>query len=247
MKLLNEIHNGERCPVCGHTRLYTLADGRLKCAACYHKYSLNMVKKDIEVLRYFAAAYSANEAAERGGMNYRTVANRFWKFRAGIASYIRDRYLGEQGESFPDIFVAQTYPGDKAAFTDEGKSAVLAFMTSGGNLYTGILPDADPAETFREIRDYCSSCLVFHAAPFRSYQSFKLVHRYPGSAGQTATVPEKFWEYLREELGKYRGTSLRYFPLYLKELELRYVHRDEEFFPLAARVHYQLDRLERGP
>ena len=41
---------------------------------------------------------------------------------------------------------------------------------------------------------------------------------------------EDFWSWAKERLIKHHGISPKYFPLYLKELEYRYNHRDELIF-----------------
>ena len=41
---------------------------------------------------------------------------------------------------------------------------------------------------------------------------------------------EGFWSFAKERLMKYHGVNPAKFPLYLKELEFRYNHRDRDLF-----------------
>ena len=41
---------------------------------------------------------------------------------------------------------------------------------------------------------------------------------------------EGFWSYAKERLQKFHGLSPQTFPYYLKELEFRYNHRNEDLF-----------------
>ena len=41
---------------------------------------------------------------------------------------------------------------------------------------------------------------------------------------------ERFWSFAKERSMKYNGVDPMKFPLYLKELEVRYNHRDRDIF-----------------
>jgi transposase len=47
---------------------------------------------------------------------------------------------------------------------------------------------------------------------------------------------EGFWAFAKERLIKFHGVSKAYFPLYLKEMEFRYNHRDNIFEILAKYI-----------
>lgn len=47
---------------------------------------------------------------------------------------------------------------------------------------------------------------------------------------------EGFWSYAKTWLYHYRGVPKRYFHLYLKEIEFRFNHRDDELFPLLVEL-----------
>jgi transposase len=41
---------------------------------------------------------------------------------------------------------------------------------------------------------------------------------------------ERFWSFVKERLMKYHGVNPRKFPLFLKELEFRYNHRQHDLY-----------------
>jgi transposase len=45
---------------------------------------------------------------------------------------------------------------------------------------------------------------------------------------------DSFWSYVQMWLCHYRGVPRQYFPLYLKEIEWRFNHRNEDLFSLLA-------------
>lgn len=47
---------------------------------------------------------------------------------------------------------------------------------------------------------------------------------------------EGFWSYAKIWLYHYRGVPKKYFPLYLKEVEYRFNHREEDLFPLMCKL-----------
>ena len=49
---------------------------------------------------------------------------------------------------------------------------------------------------------------------------------------------EGFWSYAKHILYNYRGISRYHFPMYLKEIEFRYNHRQENFFKLFLNIYF---------
>jgi len=54
---------------------------------------------------------------------------------------------------------------------------------------------------------------------------------------------EGFWSYAKERLVKHHGISPRKFPLYLKEIEFKYNHRNDDIYPII--VEYICDLVPK--
>lgn len=54
---------------------------------------------------------------------------------------------------------------------------------------------------------------------------------------------EGFWSFAKERLLKYHGVDAEKFPLYLKELEYRYNHRDRDLFDDLIQVLVGYNRV----
>jgi transposase len=48
---------------------------------------------------------------------------------------------------------------------------------------------------------------------------------------------EGFWSYAKHILYNYRGVTRYHFPMYLKEIEYRYNHRQENIFKLVLKIY----------
>ena len=106
-----------------------LADGRVKCRKCRRVYSLQKMRKDLEVLRYFSLELSATRAASELGLSYKTVRSRYMFFREKIAEYCEENFRKLRGE----LEIDETYFGGKRK-GKRGRGAhnkVIVFGTRG--------------------------------------------------------------------------------------------------------------------
>lgn len=75
---------GKKCLFYDKYGLYRLADKRVKCKYCSRYYSLKKLKRDLQILYYFYLEISARKASKELKLNYKTIQNRFMKFRKNI-------------------------------------------------------------------------------------------------------------------------------------------------------------------
>ncbi len=87
---------------------------------------------------------------------------------------------------------------------------------------------------------YTDRFRVYDALMFCGYRHLKVDHATQFASGRVyINGLEGFWSYAKERLNKHHGISPKRFPLYLKELEFRYNHRDEDIYPIL--VQYLCD------
>ena len=89
---------GRKCIFCGTWKPYRLGNKRVKCGNCGRKYSLQKLRKDLEVLNYFSLGLSANSCATELGLSYNTVCNKYMILRSKIMNYTEENFQKLSGE-----------------------------------------------------------------------------------------------------------------------------------------------------
>jgi len=240
----DNILNGKKCIFCGHYGLYRLGDGRIKCRHCRRAYSLQKLRKDLDTLYYFYIEVSAHKAARELGVSYRTVSAKYMEFRRVIADYLDKEFVKLGGK----IELDETYFGGKrkgkrgrGAFN---KAIVFGIMERDGKVYTKVVPNVKAKTLMAEIRGKAAKGSVFYTDCFKSYKSLKqygkhnkINHQYTfGKSHNHINGIEGFWSYAKERFHKYHGINMQNYPLYLKEMEFRFNHRNEDVFKLLVNI-----------
>jgi transposase len=120
-----------------------------------------------------------------------------------------------------------------------GKVPVFGILERGGKVTVEVVTDVQ-GETLLElaIKKVKRGSLIY-TDKFRSYNglvSYGFKHRRIDNGKRFANGKvyingiEGFWSFAKERLLKYHGVDAEKFPLYLKELEFRYNHRDRDLF-----------------
>ena len=132
-----------------------------------------------------------------------------------------------------------------------GKVPVFGILERGGKVKVEVVGDVK-GDTLLElaIKKVKRGSLIY-TDRFRSYNglvSYGFKHRRIDHGKKFANGKvyingiEGFWSFAKERLMKYHGVDPMKFPLYLKELEFRYNHRDRDLFNdlLQVLVGYSL-------
>lgn len=83
---------------------------------------------------------------------------------------------------------------------------------------------------------YTDKFRSYDALMFCGYRHLKVDHKKTFSSGKVyINGLEGFWSYAKQRLIKFHGVSKKKFPLYLKEMEFRYNHRDQDLFILLCK------------
>jgi len=82
---------------------------------------------------------------------------------------------------------------------------------------------------------YTDKFHIYDALMCCGYRHLRVDHGKRFSSGKVyINGLEGFWSYAKQRLAKFHGVSKEKFPLYLKEMEFRYNHRNEDLFELLA-------------
>ncbi|ODS41838.1 MAG: hypothetical protein MSIBF_00270 [Candidatus Altiarchaeales archaeon IMC4] len=131
--------DGRKCIFCGKYILYRLANKRVKCGACGRFYSLSKLKRDLDVLHYFAVELSASKTAKVLDLDYETVYSRYMFFREKLAEY-QDKSFRKRGR---ELELDESYFGGKRK-GNRGRGAfnkvvIFGVLERQGKVYTTIM------------------------------------------------------------------------------------------------------------
>ena len=232
---------GKTCIFCGKYRLYKLKDRRVKCKHCIKYYSLLKLKRDMLVLYYFYLEISARKTAKELIVHYHTVQSRFMKFRKLIAEYCNKEAQKLNGE----IEIDESYFGGKRKGTRgrgaKNKTIVFGILERKGKIYTKIVENVSAETLMSEIQNKTLKGSVFYTDGWKSYASLEQYGKHNIIDHDKELVDknhnhingiEGFWSFAKERFHKYHGIDKENYPLYVKEMEFRFNHRNESVFNL---------------
>ena len=118
-----------------------------------------------------------------------------------------------------------------------GKVTVFVILERAGRVWVTQVPDVTGETllglTVKTVRRgsivYTDRFKSYDSLMFCGYRHLNLDHSKLFARGRVyINGLEGFWSFAKERLHKYHGISPGRFPLYLKELEFRYNHREED-------------------
>ena len=235
---------GRKCIFCHQYGLYRLGDSKLKCKACKKRYSLSKLKKDLDILHYFYLELSARKAAMELELNYKSVIGRFMFFRKMIADHLGKEFIKLYGELEMDESYFGGKRKGKRGRGANNKAIVFGILERNGKVYTKVVPNVSKETLMGEITAKTKKGSVFYTDDFRSYKSVKQFGKHNtinhqktfGFAKNHINGIEGFWSYAKERFHKYHGINHENYTLYLKEMEFRFNHRNEDVFKLLVDI-----------
>lgn len=196
------------------------------------------------VLYYFYLEVSARKCANELGLSYNTVAARYAAYRKAIVKYTEQEFKKLKGLVEAD----ESYFGGKrkgnrgrGAFN---KQAVFGILERDGRVYTAVIDDVSAETLFEHIKKKTRKGSVFYTDDFKSYKDLKQYGKHNrikhsktfGKAHNHINGIEGFWSYAKERFHKYHGINRENYLPYVKEMEVRFNHRDEPLYPLLVNI-----------
>jgi transposase len=235
---------GKKCLFCGSYGLYKLKDKRVKCKHCRQKYSLNKLRKDLEILYYFYLEVSARKTSNELNLDYGVIHRKFMQFRKGINDYC----LLEARKFNGELELDESYFGGKRKGQRgrgaKNKTIVFGILERKGKIYTKIVENVSAETLMKEIENKADKGSVFYTDGWRSYASLEQYGKHNVIDHDKELVNnhnhingiEGFWSFAKERFHKYHGISKTNYPLYIKEMEFRFNHRKENVFKLLIDI-----------
>lgn len=243
------------CPRCRSRKFYRLKDRRRRCARCsytFHDFSGRWINRGalscgqwLRLIKLFELELSARKMAAQLGLSYGTVYKALTTIRQAIlvhSSVDSGRRLGGEVELDESYFGGRRK--GKRGRGAAGKVPVFGILERKGQVSVEVVPNVR-AETVmglavKKVRRgsivYTDRFKIYAALMFCGYRHLKVDHGKHFSRGRVyINGLEGFWSWAKERVMKHHGISPQRFPLYLKELEFRYNHRNAEIFSIIAR------------
>jgi transposase len=252
----------KRCPECGHTRAYKLADGRRKCRACGGRYSctsvwdsvrlpghvkarlLEMFVLGVPVFRQRFSAVASPASIER-----------FYRLcRACCAweEHLREPFAGTL-ECDETTFGGARH--GKRGWGAAGKVIVFGVVKRNGCVKAMPIAAHNQAEIMREIQAHTREGSLYYTDEWQAYATLRtrgehvMIRKEKGRPLGRDHINgiEGFWSYAKNWLYPYRGVPTKYFHLYLAEVCWRFNHRNENLKPLLKQMLTTLTISEIKP
>ena len=238
------------CPFCRSREFWKTGDGRRRCKRCkkvYHDLTRrwwNKVKLPLDdwlrVVKMFELELSTRKISKQLNLPYKTVFKAVMVIRHAILAHAAD---GMEIIHSGEFELDESYFGGKRKGNRgrgaAGKIPVFGILTRGGRAYVEIVPNVR-AETLlgitvKKVRRgsviYTDKYKAYDSLMCCGYKHLSVDHSSRFSRGKVhINGLEGFWSWAKERLFKHHGISPRWFPLYLKEVEFRYNHREENIF-----------------
>ena len=241
------------CPRCHGRRLYRLSDGRRRCGRCrytFHDFSGRWINRGglgcgqwLRLVKLFELELSTRKIAWQLGLAYGTALKAVTTLRMAILAHAAgaDELLGGEVEADESYFGGKRK--GKRGRGAAGKVPVFGILERDGQVWVEVVPNVRAETvlklTVKKVRHgslvYTDRFQIYDALMFCGYRHLKLDHgKYFPQGRVYINGLEGFWSYAKERLIKHHGMSPARFPLYLKEQEFRYNHRDQDIFPIMT-------------
>ena len=242
--------NPRDCPRCSTQKLYHVAGGRYRCSQCrytFHDFSLRFIngcaltpKQWLWFIKLFELNVPPQDIGRQMKLSYPTVLK--------VQDTIRRAILAQTLDA-KTVYATGIWPGpgrDKPSKHLED-SPVFGVIEVDGYIFCDCLPEITPEalihfkQNFR-LRTGSVGGIVY-TGPYQHYQTLAacgpgywpsslVQHDAPWLQADTTT----FWTYAKFRFKQLRGVQPALFPLYLKELEFKYNHRDKALFPALVKA-----------
>ena len=252
-----------RCPLCGMTAAYALAERRWRCRrrACGYTFGVRTGTwagqgrvPDVTwlwLVKLFELELTASQAALQTGVSYPTALKAFTLVRRAILGAAEPELLRREVEADESYFGprrSSRHRGEGRGRRSPAKIPVFGILERQGRVQVTVVPDCS-AESLLEatVRTVKRGSLVYtdrwkgyDTLTFCGYRHLRVDHgrRFSAPSGTRKVHVnglEGFWSYAKGKLIKFHGVSPVRFPLYLYEMQFRYNHRRDDLLDLLLK------------
>jgi len=208
-----------------------------------------MLRRELNVIVGFYQQLPASQCAFDLGMGYQAVTRIYNRIRNLLTHLCELEGAKMSGEiEMDESYFGGRRKGQRGRAAG-GKSVVFGLLERDGRVYTKVVQSVDAHTLMEIIRKKSRKGSVYYTDSFRSYNSLhRFGKHYRVNHSHTFKTKSKyhshingiegFWSFCKHKLYNYRGVSKSNFPLYLKEMEWRYNHRNENMLQLLIDIYF---------
>jgi transposase len=244
------------CPKCRGAKIYHLSEQRYRCPHCtytFHDFSRRWLNVGglspgqwVMLCGHFAEELTANQMSQTMEISYNTAYKAMTTLRLAILSQALDsrQFLGRDAEI--DLGVEYVPP---PRYKSAINVPVFGILERLGLVFIDLVPGLQGETLFHfhinfHLRLARMGKLVY-SDRYKQYDAmiacgdnslpYHILHGRK-EAPSIDSGRHGFWSYARKRLQRYSGITPRRFPLYIKELEFRYNHRQEDIRPVLLEL-----------
>lgn len=245
------------CPRCANSKIYTLKNGRLRCASC--KYTFQpfsgrwldngalTCSQWMTLIRVFSENAPMAESIETLGVTYNTIFKALTAIRFAILAHATDSAQLIGPETGLDSYLNGTRLTGGPANVRVDTMPVYGIMETERWVFIDLIPGFQAETLFHFHLNFHLGLVrvgnIVYSDRYKNYDTLIVCgsdnlpydcmrkSRSPMHVDQSGSP---FWKLAINNLKRMRGVSCQRFPLYLKELEFRYNNRDTDLCPLLA-------------
>jgi transposase len=231
--------------------LYYLYDDRFGCKRCRYKFGeftgtyLGEFNFSLDILVHLIYLFALGVPAYRirwyVSVSLATIERTFRVLRQSIydESLQKLKELKLSGEIEIDEALFGGHRKGKRGWGAEGKTLVFGIYQRNGNVITFPVLDRKHNTLVPLITQHTKKGSLYYSDDHTAYATLNLIGKHQVVAHISEEYVrdnshingiEGFWSYAKTWLYHYRGVPKQYFHLYLKEIEFRFNHRQENVF-----------------
>ncbi|HZD40802.1 MAG TPA: transposase [Terriglobales bacterium] len=236
------------CIRCENRKNYRLADKRYRCSNCgytFHDFTgrwigqLNLSSRQwLWALKLFELEVPMRRLTGEIGISYPTALKAGNLIRCAIAQNAHDLLPKNDAETH-QIYAACCNKAARRRPTREN-SPIFGVSRHRGQVELALVREVDAKALRYENVATIQRGSIVYTGRFREYDALIFWDGISKGAGQEkkprGQLDEEFWSFLNRRVGRFQGSPIRRFPLYLIELAFRYNHRNDQLFETLA--HY---------
>ena len=241
---------GRKCVFCGSFKVLRTARGYVKCRRCGRSKSLGKLRREIAVIKGFYQQVPAYRLATDLEVDAKVITRVYQRLRETL--YHVSELEARQAKLSGEIELDEAYFGGhrkgKRGRGAAGKRIVFGLLERDGRIYTKVVENVSAAVLMEHIRARTRKGSVYYTDAFNGYQSLRRYGKHLTVNHNRGLVDrrtrnhingiEGFWSFAKHILYNYRGVSKYHFPMYLKEIEYRFNHRNDNLFKLFLKTYF---------